>query len=99
MNSTETMDSSASSGAVNEAPSLNRDTWNQPGSDPSRRLKHAYEAVARAEKFLAESRKSSHAGSYIRDTLTAGFWSPEVFQTFGFEEAEKAPPLEAWARL
>jgi AraC-like DNA-binding protein len=34
------------------------------------------------------------SGSYLRDSQTSGYWSPEVFQIFGLGRAEKAPPLD-----
>lgn len=62
-------------------------------------LRQAYEAVERAESLLAEARKSSLSGSYLRDTPASGFWSPEVFRIFDLDLAEEAPPIDIWISM
>jgi PAS domain S-box-containing protein len=62
-------------------------------------LRQAYEAVERAENLLAETRKLSVSGSYLRDTLASGYWSPHVFRIFGLDRAEEAPPIDVWISM
>jgi PAS domain S-box-containing protein len=71
--------------------------YNPPG--PAAEFRQAYEAVERAESLLAETRKLSVSGSYLRDTLASGYWSPEVFQIFGLDRAEEAPPIDVWVSM
>src|SRR5215475_39489 len=66
---------------------------------PRTELRQAYEAVERAENFLAETRKLSVSGSYLRDTPASGYWSPQVFRIFGLARAEEAPPINTWISL
>src|SRR5262249_58522912 len=66
---------------------------------PRTELRQAYEAVERAENFLAETLKLSVSGSYLRDTPASGYWSPEVFRIFGLDQAEEAPPIEVWISM
>src|SRR5262249_1212289 len=68
---------------------------NPPGAE----LRQAYEAVERAEHLLAETRKLSVSGSYLRDTLASGYWSPHVFRIFGFEGGEEPPPIDVWISM
>ena len=68
---------------------------NTPGTE----LRQAYEAVERAENFLAETRKLSVSGSYLRDTPASGYWSPQVFRIFGLARAEVAPPIDVWISM
>ena len=68
---------------------------NPPGAE----LRQAYEAVERAEHLLAETRKLSVSGSYLRDTLASGYWSPHVFRIFGLDRAEEAPPIDVWISM
>src|SRR5262245_15288647 len=68
---------------------------NTPGTE----LREAYEAVERAENFLAETRKLSVSGSYLRDTPASGYWSPQVVRIFGLDRAEEAPPIDVWISM
>src|SRR5262249_10530675 len=71
-------------------------------SDQSRaeaELRRAYEAVERAEKLLADAGKPSVSGVYLRDTLASGYWSPDIFQIFGLDRAEQAPPINVWVSM
>jgi len=65
----------------------------------SAELRRAYEATERAEKLLAEAGKLSVSGVYVRDTLAGGYWSADVFQIFGLDRAEQAPPSDVWVSM
>jgi AraC-like DNA-binding protein len=62
-------------------------------------LRQAYKAVELAENLLAETRKLPVSGSYLRDTLASGYWSPQVFRIFGLDRAEEAPPIDVWISM
>ncbi|MCI0661318.1 MAG: PAS domain-containing protein, partial [Acidobacteria bacterium] len=68
---------------------------NSPGAE----LRQAYDAVERAENLLAETRKLTVSGSYLRDTPASGYWSPQVFRIFGLDRAEEAPPIDVWISM
>src|SRR5262249_9821263 len=68
-------------------------------SPPGAELRQVYEAVERTENLLDETLKLSVAGSYRRDTPASGYWSPEVFRTFGLDQGEEAPPIEVWISM
>jgi PAS domain S-box-containing protein len=78
---------------------MNLNFPNSPDVNVCVELQQAYEAVERAENLLAEARKSSLSGSYLRNTPASGFWSPEVFRIFGLDWAEEAPPLDIWISM
>ncbi len=62
-------------------------------------MRRAYEALERAEAALEQMRQSRQSGTYVRDTLSGGYWSPEVFEMFGLDRTEIAPPLHVWAEM
>jgi AraC-like DNA-binding protein len=71
-----------------------------PGQNPPEltpALRRASAAVERAESALRNFRGDALSGTYVRDSLIGGFWSPEVFEIFGLDRTETAPPLHVWA--
>jgi AraC-like DNA-binding protein len=66
---------------------------------PKQPVRRANEAIERAEAALADVKQNPLAGTYVRDTLSGGLWSPEVFEIFGWEKADQAPALDDWAPM
>jgi AraC-like DNA-binding protein len=68
-------------------------------SHPATAIVRLNESVAKIEAALQAIGTKGMSGIYIKDSLSTGYWAPEVCSIFQFERAEKAPPLDAWAPM